>query len=595
SEIEKPGARDLMDIINLIPGFRFAGEVVEFVGLSSRGIWAAEGKILVLLDGVEMNETLYGYVPYGNHIPAEMIEQIEIIRGPGSAMYGGNSEMAVIKITSRNIDKKGTEVFVHGTLSTNDGELSYRRTGGLYHKSDDWNVSLFTSGFRGNRSNEMQEGIYGASYDMSSDSEISPELVNIGCNYKDLNVRYIYDRYEYKMRNYYSIKSDLREERFNSELLLVDYDFKIKDIWTLVPKFTMKKHPTWQNWGDVVRYNTVGTRFTYNLTNKVKLKNDSLLVFGYEMYDDKGEALDQATNSQPEGKYYFDNSNKVSHRNQSLFVQYETETKYGDLALGARYEDHSFAGEDFVPRFALTRLWDSFHLKLLAAQAFRTPNIDNIMYNEDLVKAGSADTLVSEKTTTFEIEGGYLFSEKIMWTSNFFHVTIDDPIYYTYDGDGNGGYDNGEAVSSFGLETELRVVPSWGDLKLRYGTYIADKQGVPTWRPGDDDDQNVGLPHHQIALDVTYNTSSRSSLNLNGFITTKSKSYGGKGDSTLVDFDGETILNIYWQYTHKKFKGGIGISDLLNTKEFIKPAYLSYQSGIPQMGREFYLRLGLTF
>jgi carbonic anhydrase len=45
------------------------------VGAGFRGFWAYEGKILVLLDGIEVNEGLYGCVMMGDHYSAEQIKQ----------------------------------------------------------------------------------------------------------------------------------------------------------------------------------------------------------------------------------------------------------------------------------------------------------------------------------------------------------------------------------------------------------------------------------------------------------------------------------------------------------------------------------------
>src|SRR4051812_37797540 len=101
-EIVRSGARDLMDILQLVPGFSFGVDVEGVVDVGFRGLWGHEGKVLFLLDGQELNETLYSTMQLGMHIPASHIERVEIIRGPGSAIYGGYAELAVINITSRD-------------------------------------------------------------------------------------------------------------------------------------------------------------------------------------------------------------------------------------------------------------------------------------------------------------------------------------------------------------------------------------------------------------------------------------------------------------------------------------------------------------
>src|ERR1700752_2273742 len=54
-EIKASGARDLIDVLRLVPGVDFGVDVLGVVGIGMRGNWAHEGKTLVLLDGQEMN------------------------------------------------------------------------------------------------------------------------------------------------------------------------------------------------------------------------------------------------------------------------------------------------------------------------------------------------------------------------------------------------------------------------------------------------------------------------------------------------------------------------------------------------------------
>ena len=100
-ELVRVGARDLMDALALVPGVGFGVDVQGVVGIGFRGLWGHEGKVLLLVDGQPMNEVLYGTLQFGNHIPVELIERIEIIRGPGSVVYGGFAELAVIDVITR--------------------------------------------------------------------------------------------------------------------------------------------------------------------------------------------------------------------------------------------------------------------------------------------------------------------------------------------------------------------------------------------------------------------------------------------------------------------------------------------------------------
>jgi len=111
-EIELYGARDISDVLRLIPGFEFGMDVNSLYGLFFRGAWGLEGKVLVMVDGLCVNELAYGVYNFIGTIPASMISRIEIIRGPGSAIYGGFAEVAVINvITMSGNELEGVQVF----------------------------------------------------------------------------------------------------------------------------------------------------------------------------------------------------------------------------------------------------------------------------------------------------------------------------------------------------------------------------------------------------------------------------------------------------------------------------------------------------
>src|ERR1700740_1155798 len=55
-EIKNSGARDLIDVLRLVPGIDFGVDEQGVVGIGMRGNWAHEGKVLLLLDGTGRNE-----------------------------------------------------------------------------------------------------------------------------------------------------------------------------------------------------------------------------------------------------------------------------------------------------------------------------------------------------------------------------------------------------------------------------------------------------------------------------------------------------------------------------------------------------------
>jgi len=68
-----------------------------------RGLYGPD-RTLVLLDGLPLNEGYTGSVDW-NNISTENVERIEIIRGPSSALYGGNAMGGVINIITKTPKK----------------------------------------------------------------------------------------------------------------------------------------------------------------------------------------------------------------------------------------------------------------------------------------------------------------------------------------------------------------------------------------------------------------------------------------------------------------------------------------------------------
>jgi iron complex outermembrane receptor protein len=88
--------RTLYDLLRIIPGLnpiRLPGGIRSVV---VRGALLKDG-ILVLLDGIPLNDPVDGTFSFFDR-PLQDVQRIEIIRGPGSALYGGYALVAVINI-----------------------------------------------------------------------------------------------------------------------------------------------------------------------------------------------------------------------------------------------------------------------------------------------------------------------------------------------------------------------------------------------------------------------------------------------------------------------------------------------------------------
>ena len=89
-EILQSGAKDLMELLYYVNGVDVGNGDVSGVNLSIRGIReaASNAKVLFLVDGHPMNNPSSGN---WNAFGLAGIKQVEILRGPGSALYGDHA------------------------------------------------------------------------------------------------------------------------------------------------------------------------------------------------------------------------------------------------------------------------------------------------------------------------------------------------------------------------------------------------------------------------------------------------------------------------------------------------------------------------
>ena len=120
-EIKNLGARTLVDLLRTLPGFDVVVDSRGRPQVLVRGFptgladGASEG-VLILLDGQRLNEDIDGGATAVNFdLPLGNVRKVEVLRGPGSALFGEGALAAVINLVSFDTqDLLGTEVTAAG-------------------------------------------------------------------------------------------------------------------------------------------------------------------------------------------------------------------------------------------------------------------------------------------------------------------------------------------------------------------------------------------------------------------------------------------------------------------------------------------------
>jgi iron complex outermembrane receptor protein len=124
-DIEAMGATDLDQALESVPGLHISKSSIASKPIYSfRGIDTLENsQVLMLVNGIPITNTFQGdRGQIWGGMPLENVSRIEVIRGPGSALYGADAFSGVINIITKNAnDINGTETGVRaGSFNSRD-------------------------------------------------------------------------------------------------------------------------------------------------------------------------------------------------------------------------------------------------------------------------------------------------------------------------------------------------------------------------------------------------------------------------------------------------------------------------------------------
>ncbi|TAE23145.1 MAG: TonB-dependent receptor [Candidatus Kapaibacterium sp.] len=559
-EIINSGARDITDVLRLVPGFEFGLDVQGAVGITMRGNWAHEGKILFLWDGIPMNETLFGTVPLGNRFPLFQIERIEIIRGPGSAIFGGFAGMAVVNVITRtmqNIAQPGGKIgdvainysgSVMGSLMTQGlGRWGVDQTLGA--QFGDVSVTLGMYGQRGVRSDRsFVSELDGKTYSMRQYFTDNAQSYNLGIKGSQWLVRAIYEDSQLGYPQPDTAGTiRLLTTRFPVFSADAQYTFSLSDKVQLTPRVSYTNQTPWATTDIEARrtnfyYEKTTSRLTGNLTLAAELSPQINVTAGAEYFLDNGFASDASLQA---GAGFADGKQSVSYSTISAFAQGVLTSDIANVTLGARFDNHSRFGAAFAPRIGITKVIDRFHFKALLSRAFRAPTIENIDRNA---------SIKPEFTTVIEGELGYQFSNTVFATLNVFDIDITDPIIYFFGG-AQGGYKNATRMGTRGAEAEIRWRDKNINLAASYSFSTVNQNEVELYTAPQTTAQMLGMPQHKVAVNASVNITP--DLSVNPSFVYLSERYapvsfmgrGGMIQRTINPFEAAGLLNVNIAWT----------------------------------------------
>ncbi|MBN2089899.1 TonB-dependent receptor, partial [candidate division KSB1 bacterium] len=455
-EIKKRGYRSLQEVLRDVPGFDI-NDNGNWVDTGIRGVNSnvTYGKhIQYLLDGHDM-----GFKQFTRNlispswISMESVKRIEIIRGPGSALWGANAFLGVVNIiTKDDEDISEFEIIAQGG--------SFNTTGLTFHngKKIGDKGRIFTSfSFYGDNTSTGRKilewsKIAGEDIKVTNDKEENYSF-HFKAQYSDLHFKAHFDRYDpYAPISTFSTGGS--QTRFITDRKLAGLSWK--------PEFKGVKtefEVTYQNYefGDGAQYEDNPYNETLQLLPPTG-KNPHF-IRPMEASDDFLK-LSARANQTVNSKFWwiggieFENLNSIRWYYPDVFEQESldrpeftiqsaaifAEGQYkltSDISstFGLRYDHHSIYGGVTNPRLGLVwSLPKGFYSKLLYGKAFKAPSLHELYYFRKNAFYGNPE-LEPEKIHTGEILIGYNLPGKAYMSLNYYYSYASDIVsYLSYSG-----------------------------------------------------------------------------------------------------------------------------------------------------------------
>lgn len=466
-------ATDLDQVLETVPGLHVSRSGLNWEPLyTMRGIYAGTNpQILVLQNGVPLTTLLTGSrgTIWGGY-PVEQIARIEVIRGPGSALYGADAYSGVINIVTKGpAAAEGTQLGVGaGSFKTRDGWVQH---GGKLGPID---VAAYVRAGKtgGHRSiieadaQTLRDKLFGTK------ASLAPGPVNTGYDATDINLELNYNKWRvrggYILRDNYGTGAGVasaldpvgkeKSSRVLSEISWNDTQLSANwgAGWTASAVGYKQRIPV------DLRLSPPGTRFPTGLfpdgfIGHPDTSERQVRVSGYAMYNGfdghrirlgighdnlnmyhvatiKNYLFNAAGVPVPQGPV-IDYTNiqpfLLPHRRKITYYNIQDEWQLArdwTLTAGVRHDKYSDFGNTTNPRMAL--VWDAAHdvtAKLLYGRAFRAPSFNESYGINNPVQRGNP-LLRPETVDTLEAAVSWQARKDLNVNLNVFRTQLADLI-----------------------------------------------------------------------------------------------------------------------------------------------------------------------
>jgi outer membrane cobalamin receptor len=515
-DIEMMGATDLDQILETIPGLHVARNSLGYNPIYVfRGIHSNYNpQVLMLINGIPISNLFHGDrgLIWGG-MPVQAIARIEIIRGPGSALYGADAFAGMINIitlSGTEIDKNQVGMTL-GSYNSKSlwGKFATNWQGialGMvieYHKTD---------GQDGIIASDLQTGL-----DFFTGTQVSNAPGSVSLSRDNLDLRLDIEKNLWQFRAGLQQRKDWgngvgvaealdpdnrwQSSRYNADLTY--HNNKFSENWDVQAQLSyfatsvetennMRIFPagsdlTLIGFGGVYPDGLIGNpdsferhsraNFTANYTGIEEHHIRSGLGYSlnevYKVKESKNFGINPSTGDWlAPGSPIVDVSDtpyvyltEGDRKNSYVFIQdiWNVANDW-ELTAGIRRDHYTDFGTTTNPRLAL--VWSTTRkltTKLLYGKAFRAPSFAETNAINNPIVLGNPE-LTPERLASYELAFHYQQNKRLTYNINLFHYDWSDIIKFTTDGQSNSksakniGLQQGQGVE---LEANWQINPQW--------------------------------------------------------------------------------------------------------------------------------------
>ena len=421
ADIQNLGVRTLFELLSYVPGFYSMMNSVE--GNQSHLIMRGHAQkyantLLVLLNGQRINDDYTGGINYlFRYFNIHNASKIEVIRGPGSALYGSNAYNGVVNIITDPKDEVAVELGSLGIL-------------GLYWSNstrvNDWKIGATIDFYRDN-GDDFDDVFDRFGLQTTTQDPREVQQISLFAGDADTNIHLQYlnsTRQDYYL--FRRLRDGVTDIELDHWMLYGDHQLINNDRWKLGfsagYQFAARKSvtalvpggsPPFDQadflFGEDIEYQsknlavdgsyqyTAGLSFNFGVAFYLSQVPNAFLRSNYDLFGDLSFLGNLVTFDRADERVVLDNERHIN----SGYVQTQWDFSENlSVTAGLRFDAYNDVDNATTPRLALVyRLAEDRGVKLIYGEAYRAPSLGDLYDDESGLTTGNASLKASEITS----------------------------------------------------------------------------------------------------------------------------------------------------------------------------------------------------